>query len=138
MRFFWIEKSRVFFARFSDFILKFQGFSCFPNFLTILVDAKRECILSKVGVHKNNTESLWKITKENIPLKERDSVVYSKDSKLVAEEFNYFFSTAGGNAAMEALSLKQNHNIHQVRNSSNAIVLADRGYDDRDMLESLV
>ncbi|CAB3994943.1 Hypothetical predicted protein [Paramuricea clavata] len=46
------------------------------------------------------------------------SVVYSKEPKLVAEEFNHFFSTIGVNAAKKASTLIQDPSVYPARNLS--------------------
>ena len=76
-----------------------------------LVKAQREHVLDQVREHKSNTGSLWKIIKDTVAYKEKDSVVYSKNPKVVAEEFNHFFSTVGINAAMKATQLTQHNNL---------------------------
>jgi hypothetical protein len=45
--------------------------------------------------HKNNKGSLWKIIKNTVAYKEKETVVYSKDPKIVAEELNHFFLLLG-------------------------------------------
>ena len=62
--------------------------------------------------HKNNTGSLWKIIKDTVAYKEKETVVYSKDPKIVAEEFNHFFSSVGENTAIAASQLLQDYNIY--------------------------
>ena len=76
-----------------------------------LVKAQREHVLDQVREHKSNTGSLRKIIKDTVAYKEKDSVVYSKNPKVVAEEFNHFFSTVGINAAMKATQLTQHNNL---------------------------
>lgn len=53
--------------------------------------------------------------------KEKDTVVYSRDPKTVAEEFNHFFSTVGKNAAMAASQLMQDNIIHSDTSSVTAL-----------------
>ncbi|CAB4038293.1 Hypothetical predicted protein [Paramuricea clavata] len=79
---------------------------------------KKEYVLKEVQQHRNNTGSLWKVIKENIAYRERESVVYSKEPKLVAEEFNHFFSTIGVNAAKKASTLIQDPSVYPARNLS--------------------
>ena len=85
---------------------------------TALVNAQKEHVLKEVQQHRNNTGSLWKVIKENIAYRERESVVYSKEPKLVAEEFNHFFSTIGVNAAKKASTLIQDPSVYPARNLS--------------------
>ncbi|CAB3987086.1 Hypothetical predicted protein [Paramuricea clavata] len=85
---------------------------------TALVNAQKEYVLKEVQQHRNNTGSLWKVIKENIAYRERESVAYSKEPKLVAEEFNHFFSTIGVNAAKKASTLIQDPSVYPARNLS--------------------
>ncbi|CAB3981747.1 Hypothetical predicted protein [Paramuricea clavata] len=85
---------------------------------TARVNAQKEYVLKEVQQHRNNTGSLWKVIKENIAYRERESVVHSKEPKLVAEEFNHFFSTIGVNAAKKASTLIQDPSVYPARNLS--------------------
>ena len=51
-----------------------------------LIRAHKDYVHNEVTKHKNNTGSLWKIIKDTVAYKERESVVYSKHPKIVAEE----------------------------------------------------
>ena len=88
---------------------------------TALANAQKEYVLKEVQLHRNNTGSLWKVIKENIAYKERETVVYSKEPKLVAEEFNHFFATVGVNAAKKASKLLQDHCVPPTLNFSDTI-----------------
>ena len=81
------------------------------NVKTTLVNARREHTLNEVYEHKNNPGSLWKIIKKNIPLRQRDIVVYSKDEATVADEFNQYFASVGKNAAQKASQLARDNKI---------------------------
>ena len=52
---------------------------------TELIKAQRNHVYNEVMKHKNNTGSLWKIIKDTVAYKEKETVVYSKDPKIVAE-----------------------------------------------------
>ncbi|CAB4034648.1 Hypothetical predicted protein [Paramuricea clavata] len=79
---------------------------------TELIKAQRNHVYNEVMKHKNNTGSLWKIIKDTVAYKEKETVVYSKDPKIVAEEFNHFFSSVGENTAIAASQLLQDYNIY--------------------------
>ncbi|CAB4007162.1 Hypothetical predicted protein [Paramuricea clavata] len=96
---------------------------------TALVNAQKEYVLKEVQQHRNNTGSLWKVIKENIAYRERESVVYSKEPKLVAEEFNHFFSTIGVNAAKKASTLIQDPSVYPARNLSD-VIRTDNSYPE--------
>ena len=98
---------------------------------TALVNAQKEHVLKEVQQHRNNTGSLWKVIKENIAYRERESVVYSKEPKLVAEEFNHFFSTIGVNAAKKASTLIQDPSVYPARNLSD-VNRTDNSYPEED------
>ena len=67
--------------------------------------------------------------RENIAYKERDTVVYSKEPKLVAEEFNHFFANVGVNAAKRASILIQDLSDFPIQNFSDAIS-SDNSYTE--------
>ena len=58
-----------------------------------LKDAERNHTLQKVQRNKNNPSSLWKVINVATPFWECERQIYTKDHKIVADEFNRFFST---------------------------------------------
>ena len=70
-----------------------------------LKDAERNHTLQKVQRNKNNPSSLWKVINVATPFWECERQIYTKDHKIVADEFNRFFSTVGRNAAKAAAKL---------------------------------
>ena len=60
-----------------------------------LKNAARNHTFDEVQKHRDNSGFLWKIINRNISLKEKESQVYYKDPKLVANEFNQFFNSLG-------------------------------------------
>ena len=70
-----------------------------------LKDAERNHTLQKVQRNKNNPSSLWKVINVATPFWERERQIYTKDHKIVADEFNRFFSTVGRNAAKATAKL---------------------------------
>ena len=70
-----------------------------------LKDAERNHTLQKVQRNKNNPNSLWKVINVATPFWECERQIYTKDNKIVADEFNRFFSTVGRNAAKAAAKL---------------------------------
>ena len=49
---------------------------------------------------------------ENNQTKEKETPVYSRDTQLVANDFNQFFSSVGRNAAQTAAQLPIDNNIN--------------------------
>ena len=70
-----------------------------------LKDAERNHTLQKVQRNKNNPSSLWKVINLATPFWECERQIYTKDHKIVADEFNRFFSTVGRNAAKATAKL---------------------------------
>lgn len=70
-----------------------------------LKDAERNHTLQKVQRNKNNPSSLWKVINLATPFWECERQIYTKDHKIVEDEFNRFFSTVGRNAAKAAAKL---------------------------------
>ena len=77
-----------------------------------LKDAVRNHTLQKVQRNKNNPSSLWKVINLATPFWECERQIYTKDHKIVADEFNRFFSTVGRNAAKAAAKLVTASHIH--------------------------
>ncbi len=105
--------------RLHGLFLKTRSYSDWCNFKaarnavkTELIKAQRNHVHNEVMKHKKNTGSLWKIIKDTVAYKEKETVVYSKDPKIVAEEFNQFFSSVGENTAIAACQLLQDNNTY--------------------------
>ena len=62
--------------------------------------------------HQKITLDLWKIINTCIPSKDKKTLVYSRDTELVANNFNQFFSSVGRNAAQIAAQLAIDNNIN--------------------------
>ena len=64
-------------------------------------------------VHKNkyNPSSLWKTINRYIPGKEKESQVYTRDQKVVANEFNQHFTSLATNAAEEVRHVAEDNNM---------------------------
>ena len=78
----------------------------------LLKNAECYHIGTEVWSHKDNPGSLWKIINTCIPAKEKETPVYSRDTELVANDFNQFFSSVGRNAAQTAAQLAIDNNIN--------------------------
>ena len=63
--------------------------------------------MEEVQRHKNNPGSLWKIINQAIPSQGQDKLSYTKDPKMVANEFNQFFSSIGSNTADASIRLAE-------------------------------
>ena len=74
-----------------------------------LIRAHKDYVHNEVTKHKNNTGSVWKIFRDTVAYEERESVVYSGRPKIVAEEFNHFFSSVGKNSATAASQIMQDN-----------------------------
>ena len=70
-----------------------------------LVSAEQDYIRSEVENSKKNPSSLWKVMKYRVPSKNRVPQVYNKDSKVLVEEFNQFFTSVGKNTADSASTI---------------------------------
>ena len=76
-----------------------------------LLEAEREYTLEEVSANKTNSSSLWKIINRAIPSKDILGPAFTKDTSVLADEFNQFFAQVGPNAAKAVLSLREEHNI---------------------------
>lgn len=61
--------------------------------------AEKEFVSQQIRENPNNTNSMWKAIKSCIPKKSATNKTYSKDSGMVANEFDHFFATVGKNTA---------------------------------------
>ena len=77
-----------------------------------LKDAERNQTFLEVQRNKNNPSSLWKIINLAMPSRERERQIYTKDYKVVAAEFNRFFSSVRRNAAEAAAKLATSNHIN--------------------------
>ena len=76
----------------------------------LLKNAECDHIRTEVQSHKDNP--LWKIINTCIPSKEKETPVHSRDTELVANDFNQFLSSVGRNAAQTAAQLAIDNNIN--------------------------
>ena len=69
--------------------------------------AEREFIARQIRNNKNNTNSLWKSIRSCIPKKSASQKAYSKDTKILADEFNQFFASVGENTVKKINALAE-------------------------------
>jgi hypothetical protein len=55
--------------------------------------------------------SLWKIMNNCIPSKDRNTLTYARDTSLVADEFNHYFTSVGSSTALAAEKIANDHNL---------------------------
>ena len=78
----------------------------------LLKNAECDHIRTEVQSHKDNPGSLRKIINSCIPSKEKETPVYSRNTELVADDFNQFFSFVGRNVAQTTAQLTVENNIN--------------------------
>ena len=76
---------------------------------------------NEVRKHKHDPSSLWKTINRYIPGKEKESQVYTRNQKVVADEFNQYFTSLGRNAAEEVRHIAEDNNIDLISPLSTAI-----------------
>ena len=64
--------------------------------------AEKDYYMSASLKNKNNSSSLWKMINNCIPSKDRVTLSYTKDTSLLAEEFNNYFASVGSSTALAA------------------------------------
>ena len=77
---------------------------------------------NEVQKHKHNPSSLWKTIIRYIPGREKESQVYTRGQKVVADEFNQYFTSLGRNAAEEVRRIAEDNNIDLISPLSTAIL----------------
>ena len=65
----------------------------------------------QVTENKNHSASIWKTIRQTLPWKAGHSVHYTKDTDVLAKEFNKFFISVGETAAHSAANLASAHGL---------------------------
>ena len=65
----------------------------------------------QVTENKNHSASIWKTIRQALPRKAGHSVHYTKDTDVLAEEFNKLFISVGETAAHSAANLASAHGL---------------------------
>ena len=78
-----------------------------------LREAEREHVQSQLKTCQKNS-SKWKVIRNCIGQKESTQAWYSRDVKIIADEFDEFFSTVGARAAEASVSLAVTHDLRTV------------------------
>ena len=73
--------------------------------------AVREFIARQIRDNNNNTNSLWKSIRSCIPKKTASQKPYSKDNKILADEFNQFFASVGENTVKKNNALAEKNQL---------------------------
>jgi hypothetical protein len=76
-----------------------------------LRQAEKDYYMTETLKNKNNSGSLWKIINNCIPSKDRNTLTYAKDTSLVADEFNHYFTSVGSSTAPAAEKIVNDHNL---------------------------
>ena len=87
-----------------------------------LTEAEKHHTYQEVQNNMNNSRSLWKVINNIVPSKTQEKLVYSKDLKTVANEFNSYFSSVGSRTAEAVAKLALENNIICSNSSHDAIV----------------
>ena len=78
-----------------------------------LREAGRQYLQKRIYNNKNSN-SMWKAIRNCIPRKETTQPIYTRDVKLLANEFNEFFTTVGACTAETIKSLANENGISQM------------------------
>jgi hypothetical protein len=76
-----------------------------------LRQAENDYYMTETLKNKNNSGSLWKIINNCIPSKDRNTLTYAKDTSLVADEFDHYFTSVGSSTALAAEKIANDHNL---------------------------
>jgi hypothetical protein len=76
-----------------------------------LRQAEKDYYMTETLKNKNNSGSLWKIINNCIHSKDRNTLTYAKDTSLVADEFNHYFTSVGSSTALAAEKIASEHNL---------------------------
>ena len=72
---------------------------------SILRKAEIEYFNEQICANKNNSGAIWKTIRKALPKKSSCTTPYTKDSSILANEFNQFFYSVGVNAAGKSAEL---------------------------------
>ena len=74
-----------------------------------LKKAETEYYNHQILSNKNNSASIWKTIRCALPQKVKHDLQYTKDTAVLAEEFNRFFVSVGGKASFESKKLAETY-----------------------------
>ena len=86
-----------------------------------LRESKREYVNKELEKNRSSN-AMWKVIRKCIPRKESIKPVYTKDTKLHAEEFNEFFTSVGARAANLSEKLGVDYNLPQIFPPQNVVI----------------
>ena len=61
--------------------------------------------------HFEKNHNLTAVFKNCIPSKERNTLTYTKDPSMIADEFNHYFASVGSSTALAAEKLAKDYNL---------------------------
>lgn len=73
--------------------------------------SERDYYNTEIKSNKENRGSIWKTIRRAMPTKSNDHLQYTKDTSVLANEFNEFFTTVGQRAAAASKQLAEKHNL---------------------------
>ena len=86
---------------------------------------EREYFTQQVITNKGNTGSLWKIIRRALPNKSSQRPQYTRDTDVLANEFNRFFISVGQLAAKNSTELANHHGL-QYNNPTPQVTLTSQ------------
>ena len=75
-----------------------------------LREAEREYYNQEICENKNNCGAIWKTIRSALPNK-TGRASFTKDTDILANEFNHFFTSVGEKAARDSAELAQSHSL---------------------------
>ena len=66
---------------------------------------------AQIQKHRGNTRAIWKTIRQCIPSKESSKASYHRDTSVIADEFNAFFTSVGRTTAERVEKLADQHGI---------------------------
>ena len=87
--------------------------------------AEREYFTQKVITNKGNTYSLWKIIRRALPSKSSQRPQYTRDTDVLANEFNRCFISVGQEVAKKSTELANYHGL-QYNNPTPQVTLTSQ------------
>lgn len=65
----------------------------------------------EIKEHEGNTSAMWKTIRRALPARSKQHILYTKNTTVLANEFNKFFTSVGENAATKATAMACLHGL---------------------------
>ena len=108
-----------------------QIWKILPNMVFPPIWGKNGGVLSmrmqQVIINQGNTSSLWKTIRQALPKKSSQRPQYTRDTDVLANEFNRFFISVGQKAARKSIELANHYGLQYINPTSQVMPTSPSG-----------